>query len=138
MVGVGLFNTLLLSCSLLFLLGHFRMSQVCLHMHSGNLRKATTCFSVCLPNRKCNIKLYMIPMTAVACHTVLRPFALVGSLEADVASQENHAVSGVSAPNNFQRWDNSSNCNCFPSMNIADLMHVTLPWTAEILMCKIF
>jgi len=80
----------------------------------------------------------MIPMTAVARHTVLRPFALVGSLEADVASQENHAISGVSAPNNFQRWDNSSNCNCFPSMNIADLMHVTLPWTAEILMCKIF
>ncbi|XP_062153907.1 uncharacterized protein LOC133862057 isoform X2 [Alnus glutinosa] len=79
------------------------MSQVCLHMHSGNLRKATTCFLVCLPNRKCNIKLYMIPMTAVARHTVLRPFALVGSLEADVASQENHAVSGVSAPNNFQR-----------------------------------
>lgn len=67
----------------------------------------------------------MIPMTAVARHYVLRPFASVGSLEADVASQESQAISGVSAPNNFQRWDNSSNCNCFPSMNIADLMHIT-------------
>ncbi|XP_059435205.1 uncharacterized protein LOC132168133 isoform X1 [Corylus avellana] len=84
-------------------LNNYGMSQVCLHMHSGNLRKATTCFSVCLQNRKCNIKLYMIPMTAVTRHTVLRPFALVGSLEADVAGQENHAISDVSAPNNFQR-----------------------------------
>jgi hypothetical protein len=114
------------------------MSQVCLHMHLGNLRKAATCSSVCLQNRKGNIKLYMIPMTAVARLTVLRPFALVGSLEADVASQENHDISDVSAPNNFQRLDNSSNCNCFPSMNIADLMNVTLSWTAEIFICKIF
>jgi hypothetical protein len=71
----------------------------------------------------------MVPFRAIARHSVLRPFASVGSLEADVASQENHAP-GVSVPNNIQRWDNSSTCNCFSSMNIADLMHVVLSWTS--------
>lgn len=93
-----------------FLLEHFRMSQVCLHMQSDQLWKAVTCFSVCLQKQKWSIKLYMLPFRAIAGHHVLKPFASVGSLEADLSSQENHAP-GVSAPNNIQRWDNSSTCN---------------------------
>ncbi|KAB1205101.1 Kinesin light chain [Morella rubra] len=96
------FNILLLSCSLLFLLERFRMSQACLHMQSEHLRKATACFPVCLRKKKCSSKLYMIPIRTIPHRTVLRPFASVGSLDTNVAGRENNA-SGVSTAKNFQR-----------------------------------
>uniref|UniRef100_A0A2N9IVN1 MalT-like TPR region domain-containing protein n=1 Tax=Fagus sylvatica TaxID=28930 RepID=A0A2N9IVN1_FAGSY len=91
----------------------YRMSQVCLHMQSDHLQKARTWFSVCLQKQECSIKLYMVPFRAIARHSVLRPFASVGSLEADVASQENHAP-GVSVPNNIQRSKMSLDQTSYP------------------------
>lgn len=122
------FNILLLSCSLLFLLERFRMSQACLHMQSEHLRKATACFPVCLRKKKCSSKLYTI--RTIPHRTLLRPFASVGSLDTNVAGRENNA-SGVSTAKNFQRWDNRSNCCRFPLVSIVDLMHVIPLWVLE-------
>ncbi|KAL4594759.1 hypothetical protein ACB092_12G042500 [Castanea dentata] len=96
-----------------------RMSQVFLHMQSDQLRKAITCFSVCLQKQKWSIKLYMLPFRAIASHHISKPFASVGSLEAEVASQENHAP-GVSAPNNIQRSKMSFDQTGYPLDDMSD------------------
>ncbi|KAK4571155.1 hypothetical protein RGQ29_029831 [Quercus rubra] len=61
----------------------------------------------------------MLPFRAIAGHHVLKPFASVGSLEADLSSQENHAP-GVSAPNNIQRSKMSFDQTSYPLDDMSD------------------
>ncbi|XP_059629009.1 uncharacterized protein LOC132271592 isoform X2 [Cornus florida] len=97
---------------------NFRTGQVCLHMHSSQLQKsiASSCFY--LRNRKCNMKLYMVPITSNSRHCVLR--ATSGSLEVHGTQEQTQVSSGVLDRDNSQRSEELHGISTLPLDDMND------------------
>ncbi|GLT48255.1 hypothetical protein SLA2020_218900 [Shorea laevis] len=98
---------------------NYRVNQGCVNLHSGYWQKGIRCFSVCLQKQKWNWKFYIMTNRNVSVHFVLKTFAATGSLEADVACN-NQDSSDVSAPNNFLRSEKMADCSSNPFDGMSD------------------
>ncbi|KDP45557.1 hypothetical protein JCGZ_18182 [Jatropha curcas] len=83
-------------------LSNHRIAQACVDFHSSNQRGVRR-FSICLKNKGCNFKLFMIPTQAISCHCVLKDFTSVASLNVEGTCQRKFVSSGVSNASDFLR-----------------------------------